>query len=183
MTMPSLTFPVLSIASGFIPAGEDDVGIYLGPDDFFMCTDWELRHHVRDGMMLFDSAGRGWRIDEVQDLGIRATLTDRLLSLLNGRPLDHVVACKMIEVEPASIDGLKTHVCAAITSNPGRWLDGEAAGGEGYPPGDEQSLLAGLQDKVRQARSVREIVGALHYALNREELAAEDHDPDGERRD
>ena len=164
MNAPPFQFPVISICRTVGPYArpdEEHVTFFLGEADFAVCTSWDLKFHARVDMFLADSAGRCWRIVKVHDLGATGSLLERIiLSLLQQRR--HRVSCELDELEAIPLSALKARVCAAIAGNPDPWRDDEAIAGEDGPPRDEQEMLDELQDKVRKAQSVPQIINALY---------------------
>ena len=167
-----LQFPVISIAPRVRHdgvRGGEDVRFFHSARGFGVCEAWQLKFHSRDGMFLADSTGRCWRIVQVHNLGLTGW---GWVFLFLGQPV-YKVSCELEEVQALSLDDLKERICVAIQSNPDYWRDDEAIAGCCGPPRDEQEMLQELQDKVRQARSVPQIINALydeHY---------DEHVPDG----
>jgi len=56
--------------------------------------------------------------------------------------------------------------CASIEANPDDWRDDEAIAGEDGPPREEQEMLDELQEAVRTAQTLPQLINALY----REEL-------------
>jgi hypothetical protein len=164
MTSTPLTFPVLGlgpdVGRGAEP-GRECPEYFLDEEDFTTCTSWDLKFGSRLGMLLADSAGRYWRIERVEDLGVIRGFWERVLRFLLQQSV-HRVAQELVEQKPLSFAALKERVCASIAANPDRWRDDEAIAGEDGPPRDEQELLEELQARVRNGATVPQVINALY---------------------
>lgn len=164
MNSTPLTFPVLALGPDvgrFATPGRKCLDYFLNEDDFSTCTSWDLKFGSREGMLLADSAGRYWRIERVQDLGVTRGFWERALRLLLQQSI-HRISQEIIEERILPFAELQDRVCASIAANPDRWRDDEAIAGEDGPPRDEHKMLDELQAAVRKAKTVTQLINALY---------------------
>ncbi len=130
---------------------------FRNADQFRTCGPSSLRGGHRIGMVLFDATGRSWTIATVRMLGKRRPSGWRILvSLLFEPTFDIEVG--FTESPPATFDELKSRTIETIDAYPYMWRDDEALAGESGPPRDEQEMLDELKDRVRQARTMDELI-------------------------
>jgi hypothetical protein len=134
---------------------------FLSEDDFSTCTSWDLKFGSRQGMLLADSAGRYWRIERVQDLGVTRGFWERVLRFLLQQSV-HRISQEIVEEKTLLFAELQDRVCASIAANPDSWRDDEAIASEDGPPHDEQEMLDELQAAVRKAETVTQVINALY---------------------
>jgi hypothetical protein len=164
MSATPLTFPVVALGPDVgrlaIP-GRTCVEYFLNEDEFSTCTSWDLKFGSREGMFLADSAGRYWRIERVQDLGVTRGFWERVLRFLLQQSV-HRISQELVEEGTLPFAELQDRICASIAANPDRWRDDEAIAGEDGPPRDEQEMLDELQAAVRKAETVPQIINAIY---------------------
>jgi hypothetical protein len=94
----------------------------------------------------------------VRDLGIIGPFWNHIF-LPEQSPRS--ISCEIEEIGPISLAALKDRICAVIQDNPDEWRDEDAVAGEDGPPRDEHEMLQELQERVRMAPSVLEIIYGL----------------------
>lgn len=159
----SPTFPALAFCRDVgrhSEAGREKVEYFLSPEDFSTCTSWELKHGQRLGMVLVGPDLRCWRVAGVVDKGVVRPFWERLLRMLVRQSV-HRIDQQIEAIEPMTLEQVKDRVAASIRANPDDWRDDEAIAGEAGPPRDEQELLDELEDSIRAAASLPQIINAL----------------------
>lgn len=141
--------------------GRERLTWFLDAEDFSTCTSWALKHEERLGMVLVDSAARCWKVLVVADLGVVRQFWARLFRFLVRQSV-HRLDQEMAEIEPLTLEQVKDRVTASIRANPDDWRDDEVIAGEAGPPRDEQELLDELEDAVRRAASLPQLINALY---------------------
>ena len=168
MTLVVPSFPALAFRRDVGPyavPGRERLTWFLDPEDFSTCTSWELKHGERLGMVLADSGGRCWKVLTVVDLGVVRPFWERAFRFLMRQSM-HRIDQRLVEIDPLALDQVKERACASIEANPDDWRDDEAIAGENGPPREEQDMLDELQEAVRTAQTLPQLINALY----REEL-------------
>lgn len=163
MTSLPFQFPVLTFNSYLGPKGEPGRGRlhhFESAESLFTCRSRDLKYNVRYGMLLADSAQRCWTISAVFDLGVEGPFWSRVLRFLVRQSI-HSVSYQMEEVQPLTLEDLKTRVCSAIDADPSYWW-------EDLPDEDLDDLwgwtnqqLDALKARVKSSSTVAEIIEAL----------------------
>lgn len=116
-----------------------------------------LRGRAHDlGMSLLDSAGRGWMITGVSDVGPVDSFWARIAQFIDGEPRRRFEA-QLAEVEPMSFEDAKVRACAAISIYPDNWKEDELFAGESGPGFDESKLFERFKQRIRVAATIAEI--------------------------
>ncbi|WP_207482949.1 hypothetical protein [Arenibaculum pallidiluteum] len=158
-----MQFPILMLRPPF-HGGEkhedehEDVECFTEAELFTTVDSWGMKRKAFVGSVVFDVAGKAWRISDMIDLGAEGTSWRWLLNKLLGR---HQVRYELMEEPPMPFEAIRDRVCASIENNPDRWRDDEVIAGEDGPPRDEQEMLEEKVEKARQARDMAELIQTI----------------------
>ncbi|WP_300573422.1 hypothetical protein [Phenylobacterium sp.] len=160
----SPTFPALAFhrdVGRYAEEGREKLTNFVDPDDFSMCTSWELKYGQRLGMVLVGPDLQGWKVVGVTDLGVVGSFWERVLRFLVQQST-HLIDQQIEPIGPMTLEQVKDRVAASILANPDDWRDDEAIAGEAGPPREEQDLLDEMVAAVRAAASLPQIIDALN---------------------
>ncbi len=135
----------------------DNLVCFRNADQFRICGRHSYEDGRRVGMVLFDASGRSWEITSVRKLGTAGSMGKRILGWLLRSTAFNIEA-DITETRSVTFDELKSRVIGTIDANPSDWRDDEALAGESGPSRDEQEMLDELKDRVRQARTMEELI-------------------------
>jgi hypothetical protein len=164
LTLDAPSFPALAFRPDVGRSairGRERLTWFLDSEDFSTCTAWELKHSERLGMVLADSGGRCWKVLAVADLGVVKPFWERAFRFLMRQSV-HRIDQRLIEIDPLALDQVKERACASIEANPDDWRDDEAIAGEDGAPREEREMLDELQEAVRTARTLPQLINALY---------------------
>ena len=162
MTEPVFEFPVFTIPMSDPERSWDGIDFHFSHDSLTLLSRDQRKSRDQVGRLLVDLSGRAWRIVGMTDLGMEAGgLVERLYVRAFGV---HRIRYELSEELRLTLDRIKEQVCTAIRDHPDIWRDDEAIAGEGgRPPRDEQEMLEELMTKVRNAKSILELMAVLDF--------------------
>jgi len=143
------------------PVGSERMAYIYDDADFSYSAMWRLEYWPRLGMVIVGSDLRTWKVVRVVDCGVVGSIGERILRFL-VRQSTHRFEHEFEEMEPISLDQLKSRTAASILADRNHWRDDEAIAGEDGPPRDEQEMLDELIAGVHSAQSLDDIIDVLY---------------------
>jgi hypothetical protein len=162
MTDLSITWPAIGFRrSEFdgVPVGTEVIEYYPGADGFSLINERVLRNGAMVGMIVADSAGRGWRIEAIRN----PTRVPRpwWRRFVTGNDVVYRVELDLAEIGPMPLDEVKARVCRCVDVFPNPYWDDEAMAGEAGPPISEEDWNAAIKARVMQAKDLLEVIKPL----------------------
>lgn len=162
MTDPSITWPAIGFRRSDyrgVPAGTEEIEYYPDAESFSLVGERLLRKGGMIGMVLADSAGRGWRIEAIRNpVRVPRPWWHRFVT---GYHVNYRVEIDLAEIGPMPLDEVKARVCRCIDIFPNPYWDDEAMAGEAGPPISEEDWDAAIKARVMAANDLLEVVKPL----------------------
>jgi hypothetical protein len=158
-----ITFPIIVI-SEFANVGGDilpDIKVvetFAAEEAFSVADEMTVRHGLRRNALIFDSAGRSWKVRGHKNKGV--VKKGSRIPFLHA-PTMYRLEYDLADLGPYGLDELKDRLCQAVDSDPGGWADEELVAGETGAPYDEQRLLNEQKARIWRAQDLLDLIAVV----------------------